>query len=316
MEENASEKDFGLIKVGHQRFISSPQIQLESLSQQWLKQALTVASDSQIKRTKHGLLALGDQEQQAFWQVNNRLKLPLEQLMKSAQAGGQATKLLKQLHDTVLKIKPPNKSFWGRFFSMFKLLFSVKESAWEMWVESYPALQQKINQITEQLSAQQKQLARDNQMLLSEKSELDAHLLHLEHIVELATHLISVIEQQTIERSTESSWHDEWLPAIQKRTLELQQQLLIARQSVMSLELFISQNENQIRGIDQSINSTTAAMKVTASIYVLEQAGQAASVTAAVNKKQVNHADGLIAAALSKMELAHNQINSDHTRSK
>ncbi|WP_154223419.1 toxic anion resistance protein [Marinicella rhabdoformis] len=315
MEDSASEKEFGLIKLDHQRFKDSLQNQLETLSQQWLTQALAVSNDAQVKQVKQSLLALGDSEQQAFWQVNNRLKPPLEQLMRSTQAGGQATELLKQLHITVLKIKPPKNSFWGNFLSMFKLLFSVKESAWEMWLESFPVHQQKITQLTEQLAQHKKQLANDNAMLLGEKSTLNAHLLHLEHVVDVATHLTTVVEQETDKQSNESIWHDEWLPAIQKRTLELQQQLLIARQSVMSLDLFITQNEYQIRGIDQSVNTTTAAMKVTASIYVLEQAGQAASATTAVNKKQINHADGLIAEALSKMESVQTELESGQVQS-
>lgn len=308
MEDNASGKDFGLIKINHQRLIDSPQNQLESLSQQWLTQALAVSNDAQIKQIKQNLLALGDPEQQAFWEVNNRLKLPLEQLMRSTQAGGQATEVLEKLHTMVLKIKPPKNSFWGNFLSMFKLLFSVKESAWEMWLESYPSHQQQISQLTEQLAQHKKQLANDNAMLLGEKSTLNAHLLQLEHVVDVATHLTSVVEQEAKKQSHETRWHEEWLPAIQKRVIELQQQLLIARQSVMSLDLFIAQNENQIRGIDQSVNTTTAAMKVTASIYLLEQTGQAVSATTAANKKQINHADGLIAEALSKMESVRNEL--------
>ncbi len=315
MEDNASEMEFGLIKVDHQRFIDSPQNELQPLGQQWLTQALAVSNDAQVKQIKQSLLTLGDSEQQAFWQVSNRLKLPLEQLMRSTQAGGQATELLKQLHITVLKIKPPKNSFWGNFLSMFKLLFSVKGSAWEMWLESFPALQHKITQITEHLAQQKQQLARDNCMLLGEKVVLDAQLLHLEHVVDVATYLTSVVEQEAKKQSHEARWHDEWLPAIQKRTLELQQQLLIARQSVMSLDLFIAQNENQIRGIDQSVNTTTAAMKVTASIYLLEQAGQAASAATAANKKQIIHADGLIAEALSKMESVQNEFETGQTQS-
>ena len=81
----------------------------------------------------------------------------------------------------------------------------------------------------------------------------------------------------------------------------------------LTLDLFIVQNETQIRGIEQSAHTTTAAMEVTASLYILEQANKLTAQVGGQSKQEkpaklddqkLKQARHLIDKALSDMEAA------------
>lgn len=281
MDDILKTKGHGLIELNHSQFLEAPETYMQQLTNQWLNIVETTdATDfGRIKNMCEALSQFGQSEQHAFWKLNTRLKLPLEKLIRDSEGGGKATQWLHKLQITVLKIKPPKPSFWGGFMSMFKLLFSLKESAWQMWLETYPTHKQEILKITENLDSHKKQLKRDNSLLLSDKKALYNQMLQLENSFDMICCFEKNISheadyQQEISTSTKQLLVDEMLPAIQQRVIELQQQLLIARQSVMTMDLFIRQNDSQIRAINQAIHTTAAAIEVTASIFMLKQTGE------------------------------------------
>lgn len=280
MDDTVKYKGHGLIELNHSQFAEAPEITIQQLTKQWLSfvMAADATNDVSIKDLREGLYQLGQSEQHAFWELNNRLKHPLEKLIRDVEGGEKLTQHLRQLQVAVLKIKPPKRSFLGRFVNMFKLLFSLKESAWHIWLEDYPGYKQQILKITEDLEALKRQLKRDNSLFLSDKDTLHSHMLMLESSFDMVCFLEKKVSHETahnqeISTDTKQLLLDELLPTMQERLIELQQQLLIARQSVMTMDLFIIQNESQIRAIDQAIYTTTTAIEVTASIFMLKQTG-------------------------------------------
>jgi uncharacterized protein YaaN involved in tellurite resistance len=318
MDDNLKTKSHGLIKLNHSLFAESPEPYIQKLTNQWLGiVATTDTSDfSRINNLKESLSQLGQSEQQALWKLNNSLKHPLEKLMRDAEGGGVVTQLLRDLQVLILKIKPPKQSIWNSLFNMFKLLFSVKESIWHIWIEAYPANKKQIMNVTESLEKQKRQLTRDNSVWLSDKNTLHQHMLKLESSFDMMTCFEKNISHemsynQDISSGTNQIVVDELLPVLQQRLIELQQQLLIARQSFMTMDLFIRQNDSQIKGIDQAIYTTTSAIEVTASIYMLKQSAQSNiklgstinhNKNVVLNVGKLKNARQLIDKALKQME--------------
>ncbi len=306
----------GLVELDHQQVIASPESYLGDLANHWL--TLLVKVDHQdllsIKQQQDTLFELGAAEQQAFWALNERLQQPLQKRMVESQGGGKVTKLLQVLQTKVIKIKPPKSTLMARLINMFKLLFSWQKSAWNMWLESYPSHKQEISKIIVQLEQCKQQLNRDNTMLLTDKQALDGQIERLKNCFEFVSILETRIKAETSQDSnlaivTKQLINNEFIQPVQQRIVELQQQLLIARQATLTLELFIHQNESQIRSIEHVIYTTTPVIDVTTQIVMIEHGeknlnninSQAKSLNPAIDGKTLKHARHVIDQALNKM---------------
>ncbi len=273
-----NKKNNGIIELNHQELAASPNEYLDRKTDQWIELLLSVDPEDfkKIKQLHEALYQIGRSEQESLWQLNDRMKQPLHQLLVEAKSGGRVTVLLQQLQKLINKIKPPKRSWLSGFKSMFQLLFSWHESAWHMWLESYPEAQQEINAIKQQLAKLKKQLKRDNRILSHDKNDLASRMVELQGgfdlLVMLGDRLNSKIhELDDLSPEVTEVIEDEFMPPVQQRVIELQQQLLMARQSVMTLDLFVQQNVSQIRGIEQALYTTTSVMDVTAGIVLINK---------------------------------------------
>ncbi len=210
---------------------------------------------------------LGRVEQQAFWQLNNRLLQPLKQLMADTKAGGQVACLLQKLQQVVVKIQPPD-SQRITLRQRFVLLFSAFSSPWEMWLAEYPEQKQKLMILVDQLNAEKSQLKRDNHILNVDRDQISSAVKNLEYVCDL----VSLFEQKFKSSANfDEVFNQQLLSSVQRRLLELQQQLLIGRQSVMTLDLLIKQNQSLVNSIEQAVYSTTSALNVATSVALVSK---------------------------------------------
>lgn len=236
-----------------------------------------------VDQVRNALFELGAEEQAAYWQLNKRLIHPLQQLMADTDDGGKVSKLLAQLSQQVADMQPPQRRLSWK--ERFLLLFSWRESAYQLWLDTFPEKRKVMVGLVEQLKAEKRQLKRDNQILTGDHEALMAGLQKLTQSFDFVT----VFEQQLKLRSSDASKisanhlaviDDEFLGPVQQRLIDLQQQSLIARQAVMTVELIIKQNLSLIRDIDQTVMTTTAALDVAAGVAMANN-----------NQRQQKHAE-------------------------
>ena len=230
-----------------------------------------------VAQVHDALAELGRGEQQAYWQLNHRLVQPLQQLMADTEAGGRVASLLRQLQQQVADMQPPKQRLTWK--ARFLLLFSWRQTAFQMWLDRFPEEQQTLRGLMDRLQAEQKQLRRDNHILQDDLVALNQGLAALSGVFDFVAALEAQLKQSLSSQSMASVRtliQDEWLPPVQQRLIELQQQLLIARQGVMTLELIIQQNQTLIRDIDQAVVTTTAALDVAAGIALAKHQQQQA----------------------------------------
>lgn len=261
----------GLLNINHQQLTENPL----AYQQQWLGKwsDLVSACDSenfqQIKTVQELIEQLGLDEQHQFWQSNEQLKRPLQQMIQDANKGGQVAELFKQLHKQLEKIKPPRQTLMARFMNHFKLLFSWHETAFDLWLETYPEQQHAIQQTVEQLAKAKRRLKQQNNSLETEQKQIAGSISKLEQVTDLLNDLQQSWQQHDQPTEPPEFIQQEFLPKLQERIIELQQQLLIARQTLMSLELYMQQNQDQINGIDHAVQSTEPVLRITASLSLL-----------------------------------------------
>lgn len=310
-------KEHGMIELDHQQLAQNLGTYLVSKVDEWLAMVADVDHEDykRIKELSDGLEQLGRTEQESVWQLNDQLKHPLHQLMIDAKGGGQVATLLQQLQNLMVKIKPPKRSLLASFKSMFRLLFSWHDSAWQLWLESYPEYKQEIITVSNELEKLKRRLQRDNKILSSDHHEMESRILKLEHCYDL----LGLIEEKLslgLADHTDTSKHsnqmfkDELIPPVQQRIIELQQQLLISRQAVMTLELFIQQNKSSVKGIEQAIYTTQSVVDVTAGIVLVNNrkksmeafSDQAQSPGLKVDTQQLKQARLIIDQALGQVD--------------
>ncbi|MCX7553586.1 toxic anion resistance protein [Marinicella sp. S1101] len=236
-----------------------------------------------VDQVRNALFELGAEEQAAYWQLNKRLIHPLQQLMADTDAGGKVSKLLAQLSQQVADMQPPQRRLSWR--ERFLLLFSWRESAYQMWLDNFPEKRKVMVGLVEQLNAEKRQLMRDNQILNGDHEALMAGLQKLTQSFDFVTVFEQQLKLRSADTLTISAHHlavidDELLGPVQQRLIDLQQQSLIARQAMMTVELIIKQNQSLIRDIDQTVMTTTAALDVAAGVAMANN-----------NQRQQKHAE-------------------------
>ncbi|WP_223789107.1 toxic anion resistance protein [Marinicella meishanensis] len=252
---------------------------LQQKSQELVSWVASVDPDNHrlVTQVHDALAELGRHEQQAYWQLNHRLVQPLQQLMADTEAGGRVSSLLRQLQQQVADMQPPKQRL--NWKERFLLLFSWRQTAFQMWLDRFAENQQALSGLMDRLQAEQKQLRRDNHILQDDLVALNQGLAALSGVFDFVAALEAQLKQSLSGQSMASLRaliQDEWLPPVQQRLIELQQQLLIARQGVMTLELIIQQNQSLIRDIDQTVMTTTAALDVAAAVATAKHQQQQA----------------------------------------
>ncbi len=223
-----------------------------------------------VDQVRTALFELGMKEQAAYWQLNNRLIQPLQQLMADTDVGGKVSKLLSDLSKQVADMQPPKRRLSWK--ERFLLLFSWRESAYQMWLDSFPEKRAVMAGLVEKLKAEKRQLKRDNLILTGDQEALSAGLQQLIQCRDFVATFEQTLKQRfskpadDINLDQVAMVDDELMVPVQQRLIDLQQQSLIARQAVMTIELIIKQNQNLIRDIDQTVMTTTAALDVTAGL--------------------------------------------------
>ncbi|MCB1583645.1 MAG: toxic anion resistance protein [Marinicella sp.] len=297
-----------LLTIDHVKLEESPDTYQQNWVSQWMVvlQACDADDFKSIKKIQDDLQLLGQAEQTQIWQSNDHLKTPLEQMMLASKDTSEITSLFSQLYDCIERIKPPTRGFFSRFKSMFLLLFSWEKDAMALWLESYPRQRQSIDQMTTKLKRHERQLGLDNVKL---NSEYDAFVAQLQKLTQ-AHDLIERLQARLLNDSNVPSEsrliQSEFVPWINHRFLDIQQQLLMGRQTAMTLELLIQHNENQAKAISQVLGSVYKVIEITARIALVQNKQQALtsqqSLGAKIDEAQVKSARALVAEALAVVE--------------
>ncbi len=275
-------KDFNeLITIDHQQMVDTNSLDSQQYQEhyitRWLRVLSSVDADDFVSMdgVKNALVRLGKNEQTQLWELNDALKQPLQRLMDDQYSGEKINNHLRELQKKITNLHPPKKNKTS-FKDMFLLLFSWKQTAWQLWLENYHELKKEITISTKVLAAEKKQLNSYRNMLMDKKIGLTEQLKQLENALDLASFLTEQLEQRSeshhqLTPVVIAQMQGELLPVLQRRVVDLQQQLLIGRQTVMTIDIIAEQNTVQANSIDQALNTTSAALDVTAGLVLAEQ---------------------------------------------
>jgi uncharacterized protein YaaN involved in tellurite resistance len=199
------------------------------------------------------------------------LERPIRDLMKRGDDGGEVARALVELKKEVEELNPNdidfNPSGLAKIFGKIPFIGNRISS----YFQKYASAQELIDEIIKSLEKGKDQLIRDNKTLTQDQATMRALTKQLERMIQMGMLLDDKLSYK-LEREipAEDPRHrfisEELLFPLRQRIQDLQQQLAVNQQGVLSIELVIRNNRELIRGVDRAINVTVSALSVAVTV--------------------------------------------------
>ncbi|WP_091645154.1 toxic anion resistance protein [Aquisalimonas asiatica] len=209
---------------------------------------------------------LGNQQMQEAAQVSNRLlEKPVKAMDQGALSGdSDVSRSLLDLRRTVEELDPSRR---GDLFQPRKLLgFIPWGNRLHDYFREYQSAQSHIDAIIKSLYEGQDELRRDNAAIDEEKRFLWDVMQRIEEYVYLARSIDERLEQR-IEEIAQQNEHkaravrEEMLFYVRQKVQDLQQQLAVAVQGYLALDMIRKNNLELIKGVDRATSVTISALR-------------------------------------------------------
>ena len=226
-------------------------------------------------RQARALSNIGENVQLEMMRKNQLLKTPISKLVEGAEDGGPVANALLSLQEQVNEINPNQVNFDGSGVRRLlgKLPFVGTPVA--RWFAKYQAVDTVISDIVASLKDGQRQLENDNIILSDEQNAMRVLTFQLQDFVKLAQIIDNRLDVKLQELQQEddrrSFLEQEVQFPVRQRIIDLQQQLAVNQQGVLTTEVIIRNNRELIRGVSRSVNVTVTALNVAATLAVALQ---------------------------------------------
>ncbi|MEM7253885.1 MAG: toxic anion resistance protein [Pseudomonadota bacterium] len=194
------------------------------------------------------------------------LKEPLAKLSTRAEDGGEVATSLVDLRQQVEELDPAGMDFSLSWLGRLLSKIPGVGTPLRRYFARYESSSRVIDDIIASLKKGQDQLKRDNITLGEDQKQMREATLRLEQAVKLG----QLIDQKLEHRLSRELANDEerskfvkeeLLFPLRQRIQDLQQQLLVSQQGVLTSELITRNNKELIRGVDRSLNVTVNALQ-------------------------------------------------------
>lgn len=190
--------------------------------------------------------------------------------LERGEDGGPVASALMDLRNQVEALDPPdvdfnNPGFATRAFGWLPFVGTPLKN----YFMKYESAQTMIDAIMVSLQKGKDQLARDNQTLLTDQSVMRDLTNKLEKQIQLGMLLDQKLAAKLATVSTDDQREfieNELLFPLRQRIMDLQQQLAVNQQGVLSSEIIIRNNQELMRGVDRAFNVTVTALETAVTI--------------------------------------------------
>jgi len=210
---------------------------------------------------------LGLQTQREAAQMSNSpmLKKSIATLAKT-EDGGVVAQTLIELNNQVLELDPSGIDFskQGGFKRLIGKIFGSKV---QMYFSKYERADALIAQIIQSLVNGREELGRDNLMLLESQRRMRAMTIQLEKAIMLGMYLDQKLDYMLNYELAEDEKRrkfigEELIFPLRQRILDLQQQLSVSQQGVLTFELIMRNNRELIKGVQRAEMVTVTALNI------------------------------------------------------
>ena len=198
---------------------------------------------------------------------SDMLKQPISKLSKRGEEGGPVASALVDLKLKVEELDPGQFDFEAGWFTRVLGRLPFIGSPMKRYFTQYESAGTIIDAIVRSLEDGGDQLKRDNITLQNDQADMRDLTLKLQQGIKLG----GIIDKQLTDKiETEITREDplykfveeELIFPLRQRIQDLQQQLAVNQQAVLTIEIIIRNNKELIRGVNRATNVTVQALQV------------------------------------------------------
>jgi uncharacterized protein YaaN involved in tellurite resistance len=217
---------------------------------------------------------LGSGVQKELSRQSTLLKQPLSKLVNDAEDGGLVGNSLIALQEKTDKINPNKIDF--SMGALRRILSKIPGfgSPMSRWFAQFQSVDSVINEIVKNLEDGKGELERDNTTLKDDQITMRSLIFKMQDYISYGMLLENKIETKLkgdVDSSRRQFIEEEILFSLRQRILDLQQQLAVNQQGILTSEIIIKNNKELIRGVARSLNVTITALNIAASLAVALQ---------------------------------------------
>ncbi len=205
--------------------------------------------------------------QESLSQRSQMLQAPIKTISDKSDDGGPVARSLIDLKLQVEALDPGDFDFEAGWFSRLVGQIPGIGTPIKRYFTKFESSQTIIDAIIRSLTDGKEQLKRDNRTLQQDQQ----FMRELSRKLEKAIKLGQLIDEQLEYRLSRELTHDaerskfvqeELLFPLRQRIMDLQQQLAVCQQGVLTLEVVIRNNKELVRGVNRATHVTVNALQI------------------------------------------------------
>lgn len=218
---------------------------------------------------------LGISVQKEITRRSKLLQQPLTKLVNDAEDGGSIGNALIALQEQTDRINPNKLDL--SMGTIRRLLSKIPAIGTPLarWFAKYQSIEGVIQEIVKSLEDGRGQLERDNTTLKDDQIAMRNLIFELKDYLvfgEVVDKKIAKrVNDENLEPERKKFVEEEILFPLRQRILDIQQQLAVNQQGILTSEVIIRNNRELIRGVSRSLNVTVTALNIAATLAVALQ---------------------------------------------
>ncbi len=210
---------------------------------------------------------MGLDVQEAATNRSAMLREPINKIMKKTEDGGEVAGALIDLKIQVEELDPGNADLEAGWFTRLLGWLPGVGTPLKRYFTKFEESQTIIDAIVRSLIDGKDQLLSDNTILAEDQKFMRENTHKLEKAIKLAQILDQKLTHR-IERNMISDLdqvkfvQEELLFPLRQRIMDLQQQLAVNQQGVITLEVLMRNNKELVRGVDRAQHVTVNALQI------------------------------------------------------
>lgn len=210
---------------------------------------------------------MGLEVQEAATNRSAMLREPINKIMKKTEDGGEVAGALIDLKMKVEELDPGNADLEAGWFTRMLGWLPGVGTPLKRYFTRFEESQTVIDAIVRSLVDGKEQLLSDNTILAEDQKFMRENTHKLEKAIKLAQILDQKLTHR-VERSMISNpdqvkfVQEELLFPLRQRIMDLQQQLAVNQQGVITLEVLMRNNKELVRGVDRAQHVTVNALQI------------------------------------------------------
>ncbi len=266
-EPESIRSELGLDEQTEQSDAPDPELLKEAESWADKLVAIDLSDNAALESTKSAVEQMGMKLQEEASRRSEMLRAPIKQITEHGDEGGEVAKSLIDLKITVEELDPGSLDLEPGFLTRLLGMIPGVGTPLKRYFTRFESSQTVIDAIVRSLQGGKDQLQRDNRTLIKDQQFMRELARKLEKAIRLGQLLDEQLEyklSRDLAGDAEKARFvsEELIFPLRQRVMDLQQQLAVAQQGVLTIEVVIRNNKELIRGVNRSTHVTVNALQV------------------------------------------------------